>query len=433
MNSPGNRSLRVLFVVDAFPGPDHVWDGVFFRDQAKAVARHATVGIALGRTYSPRQLFASRGRRPDETTTRQEGLDVYRRASFVLTTRSDRLLVDARVRAIDRAARQFERQYGTLDLIHAHCSAFAGETALRVGRARRIPVVITEHYTFLPELIERYGQRLLDVYEQADLAIAVSHSLANRMRELGVRRAISCVPNAVDTETFSFAPIAPPADGVWRLVNVSRDHPNKDVPNLIRAIAQLPADLQVQVTIVGGGEHQESGRLCEEHGLSRRVHFVGDVDRPMLGRIVRQSHLIVSSSCLETFGMSLAEGLCVGRPVVATDSGGPRDIVGPQDGRLIPIANARALADAIADVLGRYGEFDQAALSASARTRFGLATFADRMLEAYHGVLRLRSTQCAGQSSERLRSQTSIGRPSGGRTDRARPRLRCRQPAGEGG
>ncbi len=433
MSSVNERPLRVLLVVDAFPGPDHVWDGVFLQDQAKAISAHATVGVVRARTCSPRQLLAARGRMPTEDTRLQEGAHVYERTAFVVTARLTERLIGARMRAVERAIRDFEREFGPPDLIHGHCAAFAGETALRVGRARGVPVVITEHYSFLPELIATYGERLLAVYDQADLVCAVSNSLIQRMHDLGVRRPISCVHDAVDTQTFDFSPLEPPADGVWRILAVARDHDVKDVPTLIRALAELPGDLRTETAIVGPGDYAEPRQLCHQLGCAERVHFVGEHARPVLARFMRQAHLIVSSSRIETFGLSIAEGLAIGRPVVVTDSGGPRDIVRPQDGTIVPVGDARALTDAIADVLGRYGEFGQAALSASARARFGLAAFADRMLEAYHGVLRLRSTRCAGQPSERLRPKTPIARLSDGRTDRARPRSRCRQPAGEGG
>jgi glycosyltransferase involved in cell wall biosynthesis len=386
------RRLRILFVVDAFPTAAAPTDGIFLRDQVGALVTRADVGVAIGRTCSPRQLLARRRRLSPDAIEEGDGLVIYRNESFVPTTRATRLLVRARCRSIERAVRSFEQRFGRPDVIHAHCAAFAGETAVHVGRSLGMPVVLTDHYSFISEFFEvsgnreKCGARLLDAYEAADAVLAVSRSQARRLRELGVRRRIRCVPNAVDTAVFSFESIAPPADGVWRLLCVARDHDVKDLPTLIEALALLRG-LPFEMTIVGSGAYRRARAMSGGPGLGGRVRFAGELWRPELARLMRASHLTLSSSRTETFGMSLAESLCVGRPVVTTDSGGPRDIVRPQDGRIVPVGDAHALAGGIADVLGKYGGFDQAALSASARERFGPAAFAARMLAVYGEVL----------------------------------------------
>lgn len=386
--------MRILFVVDAYPDETHLWDGAFFRDQARALRLRADVAVTVGRTCSPRQWLARRGRMPYDSLRRQDGLAVYRMTGFVPTTRSDALLIRGRVRALDRAVAAFERAYGRPDVLHAHCAAFAGETAVRVGRARGIPVVITEHYSFLPALMDCYGARLLNVYERATRVVAPSRSLAERMRTLGVRREIGVMPNTVDTDTFAFEAITAPTDGEWRLLCVARDHEVKDVPTLIEVISRLRDGLRFRIEIVGPGQYARARSMAERLRLGERVRFVGELSRAALAERMRHSHLIVSSSRIETFGMTLAEALCVGRPVVATDSGGPRDIIRESDGRLVAVGDSLAMAEAIRDVLAHYGEFDLAAVASSGRQRFGPTAFANRMLGLYDEALRSVPASC---------------------------------------
>lgn len=382
------RRPRVLFLVDGYPVPEDPLDCVFLRDQAFAIASAGGLaGVAFGRTCSPRQWVRHPHRLLRGRVVEDDAVPVYQTESFVATTRSTRLLARARCRSAARAMALFERRFGRPDILHAHCAAFAGETAVALGRACGIPVVLTEHYSFLPALMEAYGDRLRRVYETADRVLAVSESLARRMMALGVACDVQCMPNTVDTKTFSFMPVDPPADGTWRLLTVARDHEVKDLPTLLDALRRLARELPFTIDIVGSGEYRRARAMSGGSGLGARVRFVGPLSRPALACRMRSCHLVVSSSRMETFGMSLAEALCVGRPVVATDSGGPHDIVRSGDGRLVPVGEADALAAAMADVLRRYEEFDLAAIAASARARFGSETFSARMLGLYHELI----------------------------------------------
>lgn len=399
---------RVLLVVDAFPDAARPSNGIFLYDQARALAARVDVGVAIARTCSPRQWFSRGGARSPDMTRKVDGFMVWTNESFVPTTRSTRLLVQARCRSVDRAVRSFERRFGRPDVIHAHCAAFAGETAVRIGRRLGIPVVITEHYSFLAELVARYGERLLKVYDAADAVLAVSHSQVRRMIALGVRRPVRVVPNAVDARAFSFTPIAAPADGVWKILCVARDHDVKDLPTLLQAVSRL-GGIRFELSIAGPGDYRRARAVSEGLGLGDRVRFLGELTRPELACVVKASHVVVSSSRTETFGMSLAESLCAGRPVVTTDSGGPRDIVRPKDGRTVPVADPIALAEAICEMVAHYDGFDQAELSRSARERFGPDAFVTQTLAVYEDVL----ARCE-DGARRNRPGRSMSRLDGG-------------------
>ena len=63
---------------------------------------------------------------------------------------------------------------------------------------------------------------------------------------------------------------------------------------------------------------------------------------------------VAPSTKPEPFGMVILEALAAGVPVVATDAGGPREIMAgaaPEVGRLVPPGDAPALAAAVLDLL----------------------------------------------------------------------------------
>jgi len=117
--------------------------------------------------------------------------------------------------------------------------------------------------------------------------------------------------------------------------------------------------------------------------LSDRVEFVGGKPPSEIAAEMARCALLVLPSRRESFGAVLAEALACGTPVVATDCGGPRDIVSDAVGTLVPAEDADALAAGIERVLDRADSYDPARLRAYALERFGSRRIAARMVDLY--------------------------------------------------
>jgi glycosyltransferase involved in cell wall biosynthesis len=102
----------------------------------------------------------------------------------------------------------------------------------------------------------------------------------------------------------------------------------------------------VPVTVVGEGP--DFGRLKSRFGSS--AHFRGAVgDAELVGLYARARGLLVPST--EEFGIAMVEAQAAGRPVIAVDAGGAREIViDGETGVLVSPATADAFAEAIREV-----------------------------------------------------------------------------------
>jgi glycosyltransferase involved in cell wall biosynthesis len=93
---------------------------------------------------------------------------------------------------------------------------------------------------------------------------------------------------------------------------------------------------------------------------------------------------VVLPSLAESFGFALVEAMSLGKPVVASTSGGiPEVVVNGETGLLVPPADSKALADAICRVLTTPGLAQT--LGNGGRKRASLFTF-DRMILEYEEV-----------------------------------------------
>ncbi|MFZ3022815.1 glycosyltransferase [Pseudomonas sp.] len=130
----------------------------------------------------------------------------------------------------------------------------------------------------------------------------------------------------------------------WVVGNVGRLHPDKDQATLIRgfaqALPQLPAGSLL--AIMGSGRLESSLKtLAAELGVSTSVRFLGQV--PQGRRYFKAFDVFALTSDHEPFGMVLLEAMAAGVPVICSDCGGGREVVGELGG-LFPLADADALA-----------------------------------------------------------------------------------------
>ena len=146
-----------------------------------------------------------------------------------------------------------------------------------------------------------------------------------------------------------FAPGEPPVVlGVGRLVT------QKDFPTLIRAFARLRRQHVARLMILGEGDQRSKLQsLIQELGLVGDVALPGFVENPYA--YMAKASVFALSSIFEGFGNVVAEALAAGVPVVSTDcESGPAEILANgKYGKLVPVQDDAALAEAIAATLAQ--------------------------------------------------------------------------------
>jgi glycosyltransferase involved in cell wall biosynthesis len=153
---------------------------------------------------------------------------------------------------------------------------------------------------------------------------------------------------------------------------LGRLHENKAFDTLLRAIAALPG---TYLWLAGDGPERDSLKaLARELGIADRVHMLGWVDDP--APLFAAADVFVVPSRHEPLGSVLLEGWMHRVPMIAAASQGPKFLVKDgEDGLLVPVDDAPAMAAAIGRVL------DDPALARSLR-RKGRETFEANYTEA---------------------------------------------------
>lgn len=168
-------------------------------------------------------------------------------------------------------------------------------------------------------------------YRLASAAVAGNHEAADVLRRKGFRGPLAIIPQfGVDPELFrpmTVARAAVPTIGfVGRLV------PEKGADLLIRALAQLPG--RVQLEIVGDGiERTRLELLATELGVRDCVLFRGGVPPALMPEALNRFDVLVVPSRTrrnwkEQFGRVIIEAMSCGVPVVGSSSGEIPHVIG---------------------------------------------------------------------------------------------------------
>ena len=151
---------------------------------------------------------------------------------------------------------------------------------------------------------------------------------------------------------------------------------------LLESLALLPAPAPPLV-LCGSGALEETLRALARR-LGVDVRFVGQLDASQLVGAYNAATCVVHTRPDEVFALALIEALACGRPVLASEGGGTRELLGDA-GVLAPPQEPRAFARQLDELVGDPGRL--ATLGAAARRRAVAQFSRDRMVRDYGEAL----------------------------------------------
>lgn len=255
------------------------------------------------------------------------------------------------------------------DIIHAHHPFLLGDTALRIAASKNVPIIFTHHtryedYTHYvpfdsPALREIAINLSTEFANLCDGVIAPSESIADLIQKRGVTSPVRVVPTGIDVKAFAAGDGARfrrkfkiPAKA-FVVGHVGRLAPEKNLGYLARAVAlfvkQTPGS---RFLVVGGGPSEDAIQAeFAKQGVADRLLLAGKHTGRALADAYNAMDVFAFASFSETQGMVLAEAMAAGRPVVALNASGVREVMRPgKNGFMLP---ARATVKTFAAHLAR--------------------------------------------------------------------------------
>lgn len=264
-------------------------------------------------------------------------------------------LVPGYVAAGSLAAARLARR-GAFDLVHVHWPIPHGIMGLAAARAARVPLVSTFHgveLTWVSRQMPFLTPLLRSLIRRSDAVTANSSYTAAMIRAIH-DRPVERIPFGATVPQPPTTSSRATGSGPLELLFAGRLVERKGVEHLLEAVARLPSDMPVHLTIVGDGPLRgQLEQAARARGLTN-VDFAGFVDDARLSRAFQACDVFVLPAVVdrkgdvEGLGVVLIEALTYGKAVIASRAGGITDIVRDgETGLLVPPGEPAALSAAI--------------------------------------------------------------------------------------
>ncbi len=382
----GNKKqFNVLFLPSYYPTKEDLVQGIFIREHAQAVALFDNVVVLYPQESNRTNLRLSKfsdsiedGIRtiripyPSSRFTRLTGIRHYWYWSFL------------------KGFIYLLRCGFMPDMIHAHVFN-AGIPAIILGWRYKIPVVITEHYTnfathsatFLDQLKAKF------TLGKANVILPVSNDLKKALHDhYHINNNFHVVPNVVNTSVY-YPSICQTRekDGKKRMLLVAVLTPRKGIKYLLEALNRIKLKRQDYfLDIVGTGPNRtDYEEEVKKLGLSDFVKFHGR--QPEVASFMRNCDFFILPSLYENFGVVYIEAMACGKPVIATNAGGPNEVVNEEVGLLVPPKDVDALVEVIIYMLDHFHNYNPEKLVEYARTKYSYEVVGQEIHQTYLQVI----------------------------------------------
>lgn len=378
--------MNIYIISRGFPSKQNPTWGCFEKDQAEALNQlgHKVTILSVDRRFGihGRKIGVECGMHNDIAT-----FNIFLLPYAVLFFLPNRIKERFYTWQLELLYKRAVQQHGRPDIIYTH---YLNNTlkAITLRQKYNIPVVAMEHwsrmaYHPIPKVAINTAKQ---AYPSIDRLLTVSSALKdNILQQIGFDSTV--VPNMVGKE-FHYLTNNKGEKKFIQLITTGRLVPEKHFDMLIQAVAKI-SSLPLKLSIIGNGpEMPKLQLLINKLQLTDKVLLMGHKSKQEIVALLQQSDIFVLPSQSETFGVAYIEALACGLPIIATDCGGPRDIVTKENGLLIPTNQQTALEEAITQMSNNLNQYDRQSIADDCQKRFSSEVIAKLLTKIFEEVVK---------------------------------------------
>ena len=219
------------------------------------------------------------------------------------------------------------------DAVHIQSHLIMGRYMVKSAKELKIRLLATNHvmpenlikYSLIvPKFLEKAAMKFAwadagRVLRQVDFITTPTRRAANLLEQAAGVSDVLAISCGIDASKFINT--TPTSNAVPRVLFLGRLDPEKNIHNLLKAVAMLPKKLNTQVEIVGdGGERKNLEKLALDLGIAKQVKFLGHVTEQELPKAYERATVFAMPSIAELQSIATMEAMASGRPVVAADA-----------------------------------------------------------------------------------------------------------------
>ncbi len=182
-------------------------------------------------------------------------------------------------------------------------------------------------------------------YRRLKYLIVINNRLLRYYKKLGIPHLYKCSNKTAETKEFVHKTFHKPVV----IGSSGRASYAKGFPFLIKAVAKCKkqgADIRLKIIGNDGSAYEDLVRKLHLEDVMEFPGWIEDKDS-----YYNSLDIYCSASTYEPFGLTIIEAMMRGLPVITTRCDGPKEIVKPAFGLMVPIENSKQLAQAIMQLI----------------------------------------------------------------------------------
>lgn len=384
-----DKPLNILIVASWYPDAAHPTSGSFVEEQA-LMLHNAGHTVCVLHPYLMGTFFSSLLKKNQISKEVYNEIPVVRIGIKPPLPKQRKLAYKQLFQKCLSALDKYKCPIGEIDIIHSHAMFMGAYVAERLAQKSEKVFFHTEHTSGLIIQPEQYNQMdrsiIKAVFNTAKNTFFVSQfALEKTLKQFSIPLSDrhQVLPNLVHGSFFE-QNSATNIHGHFRYLIICNLIPLKRVDFLLKTWAHVVdkhADLRLSIA----GEGPEKNRLLEltrKLNIEDKVYFLPRLNRSEVKEQIEKHHVLLSTSKIETFGLTVAEAQALGKPVVVTDSGGVRDIVEPTTG-IICTPEKDSLAQGLIDVYENFKTYSSNEIRTKTYAKFSSEVIYKKLFAYY--------------------------------------------------
>lgn len=241
-------------------------------------------------------------------------------------------------------------RHDNYDLVHAFFGIPCGFVAMMLKR----PYIVSLRGSDVPFYNKRFYwldklffQRLNRIiWKNAEAVVANSQGLKDLAQKTAPSQEVSVIHNGVDTEQFF---PAASAGNEFAVISTSRLIERKGIKYLISAFIEFEKKYQnIRLIMAGDGNlKDEFMNMVMAAGLGGKVDFLGSISHSNLPDLYRRADVFILPSLNEGMSNSLLEAMASGLAIIATDTGGTKELINDRNGMIVAQKSAAEICSSL--------------------------------------------------------------------------------------
>ena len=212
------------------------------------------------------------------------------------------------------------------NIVHLNITYPFGLFALYLNKIKKIPYLITEHWTDYYYPLNKTIKRIAKfsskkIIKNAYLVCPVTEDLSREMIKFGLTGNYGDVPNVVNTKLFNRKKNK---GAVFRMIHISSmNDDQKNISGILETIQKLQATIsEFQITFIGNDPSKYTSTINRLNLNKTNLHFVKHISQSELSKYLANSDLFILFSNFENLPCVILESFASGTPVISTNIGG---------------------------------------------------------------------------------------------------------------